>query len=46
MKNRSKIFILEFFILVIFCSLNQGLLLGLLWILFHEIAHIITGYME
>lgn len=43
MKNRSKIFILEFFILVIFCSLNQGLLLGLLWILFHEIAHIITG---
>ena len=43
MKNRSKISILEFFILVIFCSFSQGLLLGLLWVLFHEIAHIITG---
>lgn len=43
MKSRNKFFILEFFILVVACTLNRGLLLGLLWVILHEMAHIIVS---
>ena len=43
MKFKSKIFILEILILVVICSLNQGLILGLLWVFLHEITHILVS---
>lgn len=43
MKGKSKVFILEFIVLVALCSLNRGLLLGLLWVILHEISHILIA---
>lgn len=43
MKVRNKLFILEFIILVITCAFYKGLFLGLLWVVLHEITHILVG---
>jgi stage IV sporulation protein FB len=43
MSVRTKMLLLEFIILVVICSFNQRLLFGLLWVVLHEMAHVVTS---
>lgn len=43
MNKKTKLFLLEFAILVVICSFNHRLLFGLLWVILHELAHILTS---
>ena len=43
MNVKTKMLLLEFIILVVICSFNQRLLFGLLWVILHELAHVVTS---
>ncbi|MBD7910647.1 MULTISPECIES: peptidase M50 [Clostridium] len=43
MKKKTKIFLLEFSILIVIGSFYSELLLGFIWVILHEITHIIVG---
>ena len=43
MNRKSKVFILELVILVVISSLYRVFLLGLFWMILHELAHILVG---
>ena len=43
MSIKAKMLFLEFLILTVICSFNHRLLFGLLWVLIHEFAHLLTS---
>lgn len=43
MKNENKILLAEIILVVIICSYNSDFILAFLWILAHEVAHIIVA---
>lgn len=46
MKKSRKVFLLEFFILIVIGCINNKVLLGFLWVILHEIVHIIVASMS
>ena len=43
MNKRTKLYLLEFIILIVICSFDSRLLLGVLWVFLHEIVHILIA---
>jgi len=43
MKKQTKILLLQFAILVVVCSLSSKVLIGFIWMILHEAAHIIVA---
>lgn len=43
MKKQTKILLLQFAILVVVCSLSSKVLIGFIWVILHEAAHIIVA---
>ena len=43
MKKKTKILLLQFAILVVVCSLSSKVLLGFIWVILHEAAHILVA---
>jgi stage IV sporulation protein FB len=43
MKKKTKIFLLEFLILIVIGSFYSELLLGFIWVILHELTHIIVA---
>ncbi|MBE6049508.1 MAG: peptidase M50 [Clostridium sp.] len=43
MKKNRKVFLLEFLVLIVIGCINNKVLLGFLWVILHEIVHIIVA---
>ncbi|PRR82434.1 site-2 protease family protein [Clostridium vincentii] len=43
MKKKTKILLLQFATLIVVCSLSSKLLLGFVWVILHEAAHILVA---
>jgi len=43
MKKQTKILLLQFAILLVVCSLSSKVLIGFIWVILHEVAHIIIA---
>ncbi|MDD6794588.1 MAG: peptidase M50 [Clostridiaceae bacterium] len=43
MKKKTKIFLLQFFILLVICRVNSTLFYGFIWAIVHEVAHIVAA---
>lgn len=43
MKKKTKILLLQFATLIVVCSLSSRLLLGFVWVILHEAAHILVA---
>lgn len=43
MDRKRKMLILEFIFLLVICTLNKQLLIGFLWVILHEVVHILVA---
>ena len=43
MEKKTKLYLLEFIILIVISSFDSRLLLGLLWVFLHEIVHVLVA---
>lgn len=43
MEKKTKLILLEFIFLIVICSLQSRLLIGYLWVILHEVVHILVA---